>query len=699
MNRFRLIAQIHGVHQHQPAAVASKEPAEPDELQLPSPPQRRLSRSSIDLRDLEPQPHEKVPHTDSAPSIIITDHFSFDGKCGQPPALLPTMVVKPAAAAAAAVPSTATTPGKSSNSLQHLLKAEVFEQQLRLDDAMRPLTPAHLHHHHHHQLLKPKSVQRQELEMLRDNTQLARFIEDNFYYFKKQNNTIGSDALLRNVNCGRLAAHASASDSSNMFALSESDFEFYRNQSVETEKTFRCLDGADDDGSGSGGGFVSKPAKLSARSDSEFVLNAQKTTGSGGGGSSSSCGRRRRSRALSGVKSPIGFAKQMLAGLSPGGSATAASGPAAAAATDAPPNNTRPPPGASVHRDNRTRQQPSPQAQLSRSCNGSCYAKSTATPSSTEQLSSMRSLQRVLSEGNNTHRQQQNYRNRNENERDTIAPPEKVAKQQTAIDIFLQFMCESNAKGASDGGTTSVLDDAGGGDTELVTLPPPLQPKRENTAAAVAVASSDPLLSTISNGGGDPKVINGWHDGTAPADAPKAAIFTFSPDEPATPTLLHTLHNATTPNNFNNSQPLRHGTAIPTVALVPPISPNNLATPERGQHGQHDGGGGGGSLSMIILNEHTAGVDEAPASNGGGAMRQRHTASLCKKERNRPVVTYAVSVAGESVHDVDGNGDGDGDQKEDPMLLSVGGGKQFNAMAATTYDAAANRPSMTSTSE
>ncbi|XP_055381524.1 probable serine/threonine-protein kinase DDB_G0282963 isoform X3 [Condylostylus longicornis] len=43
------------------------------ELRVPSPPQRRLSRSSIDLRDLEQEQlrnHEKVTHTDSAPSMI-----------------------------------------------------------------------------------------------------------------------------------------------------------------------------------------------------------------------------------------------------------------------------------------------------------------------------------------------------------------------------------------------------------------------------------------------------------------------------------------------------------------------------------------------------------------------------------------------------------------------------------------------------
>lgn len=43
-------------------------------MRVPSPPPRRLSRSSIDLRDLELQ-HEKLSHTDSAPSIVGIDKY------------------------------------------------------------------------------------------------------------------------------------------------------------------------------------------------------------------------------------------------------------------------------------------------------------------------------------------------------------------------------------------------------------------------------------------------------------------------------------------------------------------------------------------------------------------------------------------------------------------------------------------------
>lgn len=48
---------------------------EDEELRCASPPPpRRLSRSSIDLRDLELQ-HEKISHTDSAPSIVGVDRY------------------------------------------------------------------------------------------------------------------------------------------------------------------------------------------------------------------------------------------------------------------------------------------------------------------------------------------------------------------------------------------------------------------------------------------------------------------------------------------------------------------------------------------------------------------------------------------------------------------------------------------------
>lgn len=52
--------------------TTSPPPTKDDELRVPSPPPRRLSRSSIDLRDLELQ-HEKISHTDSAPSIVGID--------------------------------------------------------------------------------------------------------------------------------------------------------------------------------------------------------------------------------------------------------------------------------------------------------------------------------------------------------------------------------------------------------------------------------------------------------------------------------------------------------------------------------------------------------------------------------------------------------------------------------------------------
>ncbi|XP_061397174.1 octopamine receptor beta-3R-like, partial [Musca vetustissima] len=54
-----------------------------DELRVPSPPPRRLSRSSIDLRDLEQERYEKVTHTDSAPSMIALHYAATSNNATQ----------------------------------------------------------------------------------------------------------------------------------------------------------------------------------------------------------------------------------------------------------------------------------------------------------------------------------------------------------------------------------------------------------------------------------------------------------------------------------------------------------------------------------------------------------------------------------------------------------------------------------------
>lgn len=569
-------------------------------MQLPSPPQRRLSRSSIDLRDLEQQSHEKVPHTDSAPSIIITDHFTFDGKqhhCG-----------------------------KSTNSLQHLLKDELLLQPLAATS-----TPAH-QHHHHHQLLQLSK--RTDLEILRDNDQLARFIEDNFCYFKKQNST-PADELRRNVNGG------SGNDYSNISAMSESDFEFFRRQTVMTDDKSNVKQNDENQ----------RQRHLSACSDSDFMVTAGK--------------RRQRSRVLSSVKSPIGYAKSMFAGR----------GTSTLPQPDVPPNNTR---------QLQSRHQRGKRNVLSRSCN-ECYEKKSIA--SAEVTDDVRALQRVLSEGGNT-----------KNTNETCAARQMAIKQQkqqwTTVDMFLQLICDSSKK--SDDKATS-----------------PLPPKRDNTCTEqLLILNMNTHCDLKKNSLNDFSMLSGnaSSNNSAPptakfyeqisksdqqvivnrsamddispnnlrdnrtksehifvnsvvvnesSSAPKA-IFTFSPDEAP--------YAMGTPPTFSNN--------IPTVALVPPVSPNNLlATPSdlcintNTNNNNH---------SLVIPNEHAL---DSRTNNGSNLM---------KKEKNRghiSVVTYAVSVTG-STNDMDL-----GDGGETTTYGSTG--RHFNP---NQYDQR-GRPSTSSTSK
>lgn len=572
-------------------------------MQLPSPPQRRLSRSSIDLRDLEQQSHEKVPHTDSAPSIIITDHFTFDGKhhCG-----------------------------KSTNSLQHLLKDELLLQPLAVSSK-----PAH-----NHQIIP--SSKRTDLEILRDNDQLARFIEDNFCYFKKQNSTT-ADELRRNVNGGIHNDHHG--DNWNMSAMSESDFEFFRRQTVTANNKSNIKHDRSQQ----------RQRHLSACSDPDFMVTSGK--------------RRQRSRVLSSVKSPIGYAKNMFSVRS--GSTPPAFQP------DVPPNNTRT--LQSRHRGKRN--------MLSRSCN-ECYSNNSS--GSAEVASDARSLQRVLSEGGNT---------KNTNETCAASQMAKQQQQWTTVDMFLQLICDSNK-------------------TSVERLKSTLPPKRDNTcteqmffmnmnancdlkknslndftipsgnasgnnsAPSTAkfyehISKSDQQvivnrcatdeMSPNANIGGSFLNSNLRDNRTKSehifvnsvvvnaSSAPKA-IFTFSPDESP--------YAMSTQPTFSSN--------IPTVALVPPISPNNLQSPPNDRLINNNN-------SLVIPNEY--------------AIDQTINGNLMKKEKNRgtggghiSVVTYAVSVAG-SANELDCN---------ETTYGSTGGTRHINS---NNYDQRGRHQSTSSTSK
>lgn len=523
---------------------------------LPSPPQRRLSRSSIDLRDLEQQSHEKVPHTtDSAPSIIINDYFPKESNQYS---------------------------GKSNYSLQRLIKEE--------DPLARSSIPAH-------QLIK--SSKRTDLDILRDNGQLARFIEDNFCYFKKQNTT-PADEFHRNVNGG------SNIDNLNMTAMSETDFEIFQRQTITLDDKSNIKQNDNQE----------RQRQLSACSDSDFMVTS---------------GKRRKHPliTLSNVKSHIGFAKNMLTPtLTP-----------TASQTKVPPNNIR-----LLQSRNRGKRNV-----LSRSCN-ECYVKKSTE--SAEVSSDVRTLQRVLSEGGNT---------KNTNE---LCEPKQ---QWTTVDIFLQLICDSNK--TTEDTSNSVLpqkhdnkcrdqmpylnmndhcDNKHNSPNELSTISG--NASSNNSAPATAkfyehISKSDQQVivnrcttdeTSPNNNIGSSFQAGNLRDNRTKSEhifvnsvivnvstTPKA-IFNFSPDE--TPYAMNT------PTSFSSN--------IPTVALVPPISPNNLLTTPSDRFLNINN-------SLVIPNEHA--VDK---TNGRG--------HLLKKETNRAacghisVVTYAVSVPG-STNEINGN--------------------------------------------
>lgn len=280
-----------------------------DELRLPSPPQRRLSRSSIDLRDLEQQQYEKVTHTDSAPSIIATENFNYEIK-----------------------------KNKSGNFLQPLFSKTNFLKQ--------PLGCFHTSCNNNTLKTSPKELDIVPIE--HDDDELARFIEDNFHYFKKQSGSVNNERI-DNGNGNGSKKHISA--------LSDSDFIMFKNNWALDEKKPKEI-----------------KHKISACSDSDFIL---------------SYGTKMSKISL---KAKLPFTKTILS--------TRIKNTNKENANQTPNNNDGNKKcneskggsgggggGLFFKRDEKS-------SKLSKSCNGCCYHKP-------KDESVVRSLQRVFSEGNN----------------------------------------------------------------------------------------------------------------------------------------------------------------------------------------------------------------------------------------------------------------------------------------------------------
>ncbi|XP_034116929.2 octopamine receptor beta-3R-like isoform X2 [Drosophila albomicans] len=189
-----------------------------DELRVPSPPPRRLSRSSIDLRDLEQERYEKVTHTDSAPSMMALQQQLAPNQLQAPvPVFNPqiwieTLVGKtppqlqPAVAAVAAVQQQLSLTSGSGNSEQEPESTAYRVFGLNSDESE---TNDHYETH---------------LPLAEDNKELKRLIEDNYLYFKKQTGAAsGKYAALSESEFIRLKSGAAATGHK-AFAASDSEF-------------------------------------------------------------------------------------------------------------------------------------------------------------------------------------------------------------------------------------------------------------------------------------------------------------------------------------------------------------------------------------------------------------------------------------------------------------------------------------------
>ncbi|EDV92681.1 GH18897 [Drosophila grimshawi] len=187
-----------------------------DDLRVPSPPPRRLSRSSIDLRDLEQERYEKVTHTDSAPSMMaLQQQQPGPGQLQAPVPVFNPLIWTETLTGKVPQPATATvqkehslTSGSGNSDPEPESTAyRVFG--LNSDESETT-------DHYDTCQLPP---------LAEDNKELKRLIEDNYLYFKKQTNAAsGRYAALSESDFIRLKAGAVASGQRAPFAASDSEF-------------------------------------------------------------------------------------------------------------------------------------------------------------------------------------------------------------------------------------------------------------------------------------------------------------------------------------------------------------------------------------------------------------------------------------------------------------------------------------------
>ncbi|XP_017037934.1 octopamine receptor beta-3R isoform X1 [Drosophila kikkawai] len=209
----------------QPATDEDDDRDECDELRVPSPPPRRLSRSSIDLRDLEQERYEKVTHTDSAPSMMaLQQQLQPSHNQLQPPVPLFNPQIW--------------TEGKllvKDVEEPHPLHPTAPQQQLSLTSGSgnsepEPESQAYRVFGLNSDESEGTDLYDTHLPLAEDNKELKRLIEDNYLYFKRQTGgTIisgpggGKYAALSETDFIRLKAGAAACGRK-PYAASDSEF-------------------------------------------------------------------------------------------------------------------------------------------------------------------------------------------------------------------------------------------------------------------------------------------------------------------------------------------------------------------------------------------------------------------------------------------------------------------------------------------
>lgn len=235
---------------------------------MPAPP-RRLSRSSIDLRDLEQERYERVTHTDSAPSMIALHLAAQQQQDGDVTTLNPHIwteglgelqqSVYITKRSASPINSNQTSPKQSCSQRQSSSSKQSLHVKQKVSDSEQyqqvfgmmsdsSETTDYCDNIIHlgvkqQQLQAPTTC----LPIAEDNKELKRLIEDSYLYFKKQTNMqVGDESIGQQETTGdrKFPAH------------SESDFIKMKNGRNRSRS------------SGSNEGNAKKPFALS---DSEFL--------------------------------------------------------------------------------------------------------------------------------------------------------------------------------------------------------------------------------------------------------------------------------------------------------------------------------------------------------------------------------------------------------------------------------------------